>query len=121
MEFNQENVNRKITEIKALPDDQRRAISDEIKQDIRAWLLSTFTFSEIYEQRLALWPQSMREETGFGIGTALYYREWTLEIIVPPPPTDPNARPSKHEQTVSGEYDSGTGGYTVTKSHTWSW
>ncbi len=121
LDFTQDNVNRKIAELKALPDKDRKAASDEIKNDIRAWLLQTFTFSKDYEERLAMWPLSMREETGFGIGTAVYYKEWTLEILMPTNSVPGRERKTKHEQKVSGSMDPMTGTYTVSKSHTWSW
>ena len=117
--FSQDNVNLKIKEIKSLPEEERKPITEEIKKDLRAWLLHNFEFPEFYEQRMALWPQSLREETGFGIASALFYDNWNLEILVPEPPTSPEGK-SKHEQKVSGSGNS-SGGYTVTKSHTWSW
>jgi hypothetical protein len=36
LEFNQANVDRKITEIKGKSENERKAIADEIKADIRA-------------------------------------------------------------------------------------
>ena len=119
LEFTQANVDRKIAEIKALPERERQTISDAVKADIRAWLLQTFVFPEHYEKRMALWPKSLREETGFGIGTALLYEDWTLEIKMPHNPPTPAGK-TKHEQKVSGSAGS-NGVYTVTKSHTWSW
>lgn len=120
--FNQENVNRKIKEIKALPDKDLKKVVKEIKADLKKWLLKTFQFTKTQEACMLKWPLSMREETGFGIGTALLYREWNLEIIFPNPPEPPTpVLKKKHEQTVKGEYNTSTGGYTVTKSHTWSW
>jgi len=120
-DFTQENINLEIERLKALPEPDRKTASDAIKADIRAWLLQTFNFTDAYERRLALWPQSMREETGFGIGTAIYYPEWRLEIIMPENPEPQKNRPTRHEQRVSGDADVVTGSYTVTKSHTWIW
>lgn len=119
-DFNQDNINAEIARLKKLPDNERKIASDPIKEDIVAWLLATFTFAKFYEERLAKWPRSMREETGFGIGTAIYYPEWTLKIIMPDNP-EPSARPTKHEQSVSGSADPISGNYTVSKTHTWSW
>lgn len=119
IEFTQKNVDAKIAEIKAFPERERQIISDEIKLDIRAWMLKTFTFPEFYEKRMALWPKSLREETGFGIGTALLYDYWTLEIKMPNNPPTPAGK-TKHEQSVSGSAGS-TGVYTVTKTHKWTW
>lgn len=64
------------------------------------------------------WPLSLREETGFGIGTALLYDEWNLVIIFPMDTTPSAIR--KTEQSVSGSYNTGTGAYTVTKTYKWS-
>lgn len=120
-DFTQDNVNRKIAELKALPDAERKTVSDDIKKDVRAWLVQTFNFSDAYKERLAMWPLSMREETGFGIGTAIYYKEWTLEILMPTNAVPGRGRKTQHEQKVSGSMDPMTGTYTVSKSHTWSW
>jgi hypothetical protein len=120
-DFNQDTVNDKIAEIKAMPEDMRKGVSDEVKEDLRGWLLRTFTFTPIYEARMAMWPKSLREETGFGIGTALYYEDWTLNIIVPPVPDTPPERATTHEQSVKGEYNPSTGSYSVSKTHTWRW
>ena len=65
------------------------------------------------------WPQSLREETGFGIGTALLYDEWELEVIVPEQPGVLPER-KKTSQSVQGEYNLQTGQYTVKKVHTWT-
>ncbi|MBV6462410.1 MAG: hypothetical protein HJHJAOHD_02559 [Flavobacteriales bacterium] len=121
-DFTQKNVDKKIKEIKSLSDCEREDIANQIKADLRAWLLMTFQFTRVQEICMTKWPLSMREETGFGIGTALLYKEWNLEIIFPKQPEPPTpVLKKKHEQTVKGEYNTSTGGYTVTKSHTWSW
>lgn len=120
-DFTQENINLEIERLKALPEPDRKTASDAIKADIRAWLLATFNFTDAYERRLALGPQSMREETGFGIGTAIYYTEWRLEIVMPSEPEPAKNRPTRHEQSVSGSADPITGSYTVTKRHSWFW
>lgn len=117
--FDQKAVDEKIAEIKALDVKDRTVIADAIKLDLRGWLLQTFEFTEFYEKRMALWPQSLREETGFGMATALLYDDWSLEITVPEVPEQPAQR-TRHEQKVSGS-GSSNGTYTVTKSHTWSW
>lgn len=117
--FDQKTVDEKIAEIKALDVKDRQVITDAIKLDLRGWLLQTFQFTEFYEKRMALWPQSLREETGFGMATALFYDDWNLEITVPEVPEVPAQR-TRHEQKVSGSGNT-SGGYTVTKSHTWSW
>jgi hypothetical protein len=52
----------------------------------------------------------MREETGFGIATALLYPDWNLRIIMPNNPAPERGRKTEHEQTVSGEYDPIGGG-----------
>lgn len=119
--FTQENINAEIVRLKELPERERREAADAIKQDIRAWLLQNITFPRIYEERLAMWPQSMREETGFGIGTAILYEEWTLKIVMPDDPEPERARPTRHEQSVSGSANPMTGAYTVTKTHKWFW
>jgi|GEM_PF-6229625 len=121
MKFNQESVNRKIAEIKALDEKNRKEISDKIKKDIRAWLLSNFEFTQEEQNCMKQWPQSMREETGFGIGTALLYSEWNLKVNIPNDPPPIGARRKSHSQSVSGSYNTQTGGYTVTKTHTISW
>lgn len=121
LEFNQENVDLKISEIKEMPETERREIADSVKTNLRAWLLQTFEFTDEYQKRMALWPLSMREETGFGIGTALLYDDWELIIGLPDTPPPPAKSRTKHEQSVSGAYNTSTGGYTVTKKHTWSW
>ncbi|MBS1568923.1 MAG: hypothetical protein JST45_05715 [Bacteroidetes bacterium] len=118
--FNQANINLKIAEIKALPDRDRELVASEVKADIKAWLLENLTFTEEQLFCMDKWPKSMQEETGFGIGTALQYKEWELIIQYFEGPRPPRA-PRHHEQTVSGQYDPMTGSYTVTKKHTWSW
>jgi hypothetical protein len=117
--FNQKNVDRKITEVKALPEYERQTVVDAIKLDLRAWLLHNFEFPKYYEKRMALWPKSLREETGFGIGTALLYDDWKLEIKLPHNIPTPASK-TKQEQKVSGAAGS-NGVYTITKSHSWSW
>lgn len=98
---------------------KRLVISNAVKRDLRGWLLHNFEFKSVYEKRMALWPQSLREETGFGIGTALFYENWKLEIVFPENP-EPSGKPTKHTQSVQGQGDT-NGGYSVTKTHTWSW
>ena len=117
--FNPDNVNSKIAEIKSLPIAEREAIANLVKADLRGWLLDTFEFTPVESNCMQTWPESMREETGFGIGTALKNSEWALEINFPPDPTPTESK--KHEQKVSGSYNVQTGTYTVTKSHSWFW
>lgn len=121
VQFNQENVDNKIGEIKDLPDSDREAIATQIKTDIRGWLQNNFTFTNVEENCMENWPQSMREETGFGIGTALYYPEWSLTVDIPNDSPPVGIDKKKHTQTVSGSYDPRTGSYTVTKSFAISW
>lgn len=122
-QFTQENVDNLIEQIKSLPEHEREQITNEIKADLRGWLLETFEFTPNQVACMEKWPQSMREETGFGIGTALLYEEWNLRIIFPEDPDHPvsASKPKKHEQSVSGSYNTQTGAYTVTKTHKWSW
>ena len=120
--FTQDSVNTYIAEVKVLPEQERRQISDQVKADLRGWLLQTFEFTPAQVTCMDKWPLSMREETGFGIGTALLYEEWNLVIIFPNQPENPPVgAKKKHEQSVSGSYNTQTGGYTVTKTHKWSW
>jgi hypothetical protein len=119
--FTQQNTNAEIARLKALPECERREVADAIEEDIRAWLLQTFTLPRSYETRLAMWPQSMREETGFGIGTAFLHKEWTLKIVMPDNPEPEPNRATEHEQSVSGSANPQTGAYTVTKTHKWTW
>lgn len=118
--FNQESINAKIKEVKELPEPKRLVISNAVKRDLRGWLLHNFIFTKAHEERMAMWPRSLREETGFGIGTALLYQEWTLEIVFPDN-SEPTGKATKHEQEVKGDYNPATGSYTVSKKHTWSW
>ena len=120
-DFNQTNINLRIAELKALPDADRLKEANAIKLDIVAWLLANFTFTRVYEERLAMWPRSMREETGFGIGTAVFYPEWTLLIVMPDNPDPSPQRRTEHEQSVSGSVDPFSGSYSVKKTHTWKW
>lgn len=118
LEFTQRNVDAKINEIKSLSKCAREEVVNQIKSDLRAWLLMTFKFTRLQERCMSVWPLSLREETGFGIGTALLYDEWNLVIIFPMDTTPSAVR--KTEQSVSGSYNTGTGAYTVTKTYKWS-
>lgn len=64
--FNQKSVDEKISSIKALSLRERQPIVNEIKVDLRGWLSKTFEFTRDQEVCMRMWPQSLREETGFG-------------------------------------------------------
>ncbi len=102
--FTQANVDKKISEIKSKSETERRTISDSVKSTVRAWLLQNFEFNSEYERRLGMWPQSMREESGFMMGTVLLYDEWTLKVQITDTPVPAQGK-TKHEASVSGEWN----------------
>jgi hypothetical protein len=119
MEFNQKNVDLLISRIKKISEKERIIECDAIRDDISKWLLKNFDFDKAYKERLRTWPISHRNETAFGIATALQNPAWSLTIKIPNN-TPTEKKRCHHEQTVSGDMNQ-NGEYTVTKSHTWSW
>jgi hypothetical protein len=119
-DFNQENVDLKVDEIKRMPQSERRGVTDQIRENLTEWLKSQFSFSDNYIWALDNMPTSLKDEYGYSIAHALQMEDWSLKVIIPPGEPQPAARkwcPSKQE--VKGEWNSQSGGYTVSKTVTW--
>lgn len=56
LEFTQRNVDAKIKEIKSLSKCAREEVVNQIKTDLRAWLLMTFQFTRLQERCMTVLP-----------------------------------------------------------------
>ncbi|MBA3829611.1 MAG: hypothetical protein H0X33_11790 [Taibaiella sp.] len=118
--FNQANVDAFITDVKSKPLSVRQPIATAISSDLKGFIRDNFVLDAVYDFSITNLDDSIAQEWGNGISLAILNDNWTLAVTFPPTPPAP-AMCKETSETVSGSYNSSTGGYTVTKGVSWKY
>jgi hypothetical protein len=124
VDFNQENIDAKIVEIKGMSPSDRAPLLEAMRTDFKGFLFDTFSFSSAYTTCIDNGDDTIYQEWGSGCALALDNENWTLVVEWPGEPGSDVAACKKTKQVVTGggTYNSNTGKweYEIEKRVSWT-